>query len=156
MALMAWGENIQIFMELGFPTQVFTLDSATDGVLDSDFLDGTLVGEDVSAYAQDVSISRGRSDQLQNFNAGTFYTSVVTGSTFFNVTNLGIGETANVLITVAQNSPSPSPTASFSSNVRQISGSNYIPSSGSGVIDMLSFVSFDGTTAYLVSAKRFV
>jgi hypothetical protein len=72
MALMAWGENIQIFMELGFPTQVFTLDSATDGVLDSDFLDGTLVGEDVSAYAQDVSISRGRSDQLQNFNAGTF------------------------------------------------------------------------------------
>jgi hypothetical protein len=72
MALMAWGENLQIFMELGFPTQVFTLDSATDGLLDADFLDGTLVGEDVSAYAQDVSISRGRSDQLQNFNAGTF------------------------------------------------------------------------------------
>lgn len=72
MAVMAWGENIQIFMELGFPTNVFTLDSATDGLLDSDYLDGTLIGEDVSAYAQDVSISRGRSDQLQNFNAGTF------------------------------------------------------------------------------------
>jgi hypothetical protein len=72
MAAMAWGENLQIFMELGFPTEVFTLDSATDGVLDSDYLDGTLIGEDVSDYAQEVSISRGRSDQLQNFNAGTF------------------------------------------------------------------------------------
>ena len=91
-----------------------------------------------------------------NFNAATFYTSVVTGSTFFNVTGLGAGETANVLLTVAQNSASPSPTASFSSNVKQISGSAYIPSSGSGAIDMLSFISFDGTTAFLVSAKRFV
>ena len=71
MATMAWGENIQIFMELGFPTQVFTLDDASLGVLDSDYLDGTLIGEDVSEYAQEVSISRGRSDQLQNFNAGT-------------------------------------------------------------------------------------
>ena len=72
MTTMAWGENIQIFMELGFPTEVFTLDSASLGVLDSDYLDGTLIGEDVSSYAQEISISRGRSDQLQNFNAGTF------------------------------------------------------------------------------------
>lgn len=71
MAVMAWGENIQIFMELGFPVNPFTLDSATLGVLDEDYLDGTLIGDDVSPYAQEVSISRGRSDQLQNFNAGT-------------------------------------------------------------------------------------
>ena len=71
MTTMAWGENIQIFMELGFPANPFTLDDAVLGVLDEDFLDGTLIGDDVSQYAQDLSISRGRSDQLQNFNAGT-------------------------------------------------------------------------------------
>lgn len=71
MTTMAWGEDIQILMELGFPANPFTLDDAALGVLDEDFLDGTLTGDDVSAYAQDVSISRGRSDQLQNFNAGT-------------------------------------------------------------------------------------
>lgn len=69
---MAWGEDIQIFMELGFPVNPFTLDDAVLGVLDEDYLDGTLIGDDVSAYAQEVSISRGRSDQLQNFTAGTF------------------------------------------------------------------------------------
>jgi hypothetical protein len=71
MTTMAWGEDIQIFMELGFPVNPFTLDDAVLGVLDDDFLDGTLIGDDVSPYAQEVSISRGRSDQLQNFNAGT-------------------------------------------------------------------------------------
>ena len=71
MTTMAWGEDIQIFMELGFPVNPFTLDDAVLGVLDDDVLDGTLIGDDVSPYAQEVSISRGRSDQLQNFNAGT-------------------------------------------------------------------------------------
>jgi hypothetical protein len=72
MTTMAWGEDIQIFMELGFPVNPFTLDDAVLGVLDEDYLDGTLIGDDVSPYAQEISISRGRSDQLQNFNAGTF------------------------------------------------------------------------------------
>jgi hypothetical protein len=71
MTTLAWGENIVVLMELGFEVNVFTLDSATDGILDSDFLDGTFIGDDVSQYCQEISISRGRSDQLQNFNAGT-------------------------------------------------------------------------------------
>jgi hypothetical protein len=71
MTTMAWGENIVVLMELGFEVNVFTLDSAAEGVLDSDYLGGTLVGDDVSQYCQEISISRGRSDQLQNFNAGT-------------------------------------------------------------------------------------
>lgn len=71
MTTLAWGENIVVLMELGFEVNVFTLDSITSGILDSDYLDGTLVGDDVSQYCQEISISRGRSDQLQNFNAGT-------------------------------------------------------------------------------------
>jgi hypothetical protein len=68
---MAWGEQIQVLMELGFPVNVFTLDSLEDGILDDDSLGGTLIGDDVSEYVQNISISRGRSDQLQTFNAGT-------------------------------------------------------------------------------------
>ena len=71
MTTMAWGEDITVLMELGFLVNIFTLDSAEDGVLGQDILGGTLVGDDVSQFCQEISISRGRSDQLQNFNAGT-------------------------------------------------------------------------------------
>ena len=45
---MAWGEEIQVIMELGFPVNPFTLDDAGLGVLDSNALDGSLVGDDVA------------------------------------------------------------------------------------------------------------
>lgn len=66
-----WGETLTVLMELGFPVNEFTLDSATLGVLDDDYLDGTLLGDDVSALVKSISITRGRSDQLQQFTAGT-------------------------------------------------------------------------------------
>lgn len=69
---MKWGEEITVLMELGFEVNYFTLDDDTLGILDGEgYLDGTLLGDDVSAYCQDISINRGRPDQLQNFNAGT-------------------------------------------------------------------------------------
>ena len=69
-ALMSWGENIEVLMELGFPSRVFTLDSAEFGVLDENYLDGTLLGDDVSEYCQQISINRGRTNQFTNFSAG--------------------------------------------------------------------------------------
>lgn len=68
---LAFGESVQVLMELGFPVNPFTLDDATLGVLDDDYLDGTLLGEDVSPYVKDLSVNRGRSDQLSSFQAGT-------------------------------------------------------------------------------------
>ena len=68
---MRWGEQIELLMALGFETDVFTLDSADDGVLDSDYLDGTLRGEDVSAYAQEIAVRRGRQDDFAFFDAGS-------------------------------------------------------------------------------------
>jgi hypothetical protein len=68
--LMPWGEEVTVTIEFGFPVNVFTLDSAEDGVLDDDYLDGTIIGDDISEYCRQISISRGRSDQLQQFNAG--------------------------------------------------------------------------------------
>jgi len=69
---LASGESVAVLCELGFITNFFTLDDAALGQLDTGgFLDGTLLGDDVSPYIQQLSITRGRTDPLSNFNAGT-------------------------------------------------------------------------------------
>jgi hypothetical protein len=52
------------------PSTVFMLDSTDLGVLDTDILDGTVDTEFV-APVQGITISRGRSRQLDRFNAGS-------------------------------------------------------------------------------------
>jgi hypothetical protein len=84
---MPWGESVELLMELGFPVDVFTLDSATDGVLDTDYLDGTLLGDDVSPYAQVINVSRGRKDDFSNFDAGTLSVTLRNDDRRFDPTN---------------------------------------------------------------------
>ena len=86
-------------------------------------------------------------------NAGNFFTVTLANSatTHFNVTNLNPGENANIFVTTGTVS-----SASFSSNVRQPSGSFYLPSSGSNITDVLSLVALNSSTAYVVNAKRFI
>ena len=67
---MPWAEQIVVGMSLGFPVDVFTLDSPTDGILDTDILDGALVAEPVTEFAQSVSIARGRSANQNETQAG--------------------------------------------------------------------------------------
>ena len=69
---LASGEQITVLAEVGFVTNFFVLDDATEGVLDNTqyVLDGNLVGEDITEYCQLVSITRGRQDQFAQFNAG--------------------------------------------------------------------------------------
>lgn len=83
----AWGETLTVLMELGFPVDIFTLNSATDGVLDEDFLDGTLLGDDVASFVQDIRITRGRQDQLANFSAGSCSITMVNNDRRFDPTN---------------------------------------------------------------------
>lgn len=83
----AWGETLTVLMEIGFPVNVFTLDSATDGVLDADFLDGTLLGDDVAPYVQNIRITRGRQDQLANFSAGSCSVTLLNNDRRFDPTN---------------------------------------------------------------------
>ena len=83
--------------------------------------------------------------------AGVFtFTLNASGVTNFNFTNPGAGRTANLVVTTATGA-----TASFSSNVKQPTGSLYTPSSGSGRIDILSALA-DGTNVYLTYAKTMV
>jgi len=81
------GEQITVLMELGFPVDVFTLDSATDGVLNQDHLDGTLLGDDVSPYVQNLTIARGRSSQLDQFSAGRCSVTLVNNDRRFDPIN---------------------------------------------------------------------
>ena len=96
-----------------------------------------------------VSASVVSSTASIDFGAGDFYTCLITGSQFFNITNTKSGEVANLLLITVQNGPTP-PTASFSSNVRQVSGSRYLPTSGSsGKEDILTFITFSSSSVYL-------
>ena len=70
-------------------------------------------------------------------------------TTFFNFTNVLEGQTGNIYVLNQTNS-----SASFSSNVKQPSGSFYNGGT-SGNVDLLSFVSV-GSTVYLVNSKRFI
>jgi hypothetical protein len=86
-----------------------------------------------------------------DFNAGNFYTCLASGINLYNITNAQPGEVVTLrLQTVGI------PTASFSTNVKQISGSAYLPTSGSGNFDLLTFVAYDSTNVYLLPAKKFI
>ena len=87
-----------------------------------------------------------------DFSLGNFYTSLVTGTTNFNITNPKVGQTVNVLLTTAGTSAS----ASFSSNVKQVSGSSYAPTPTTAAKDILTFISWDGTTVYLANVKNLI
>lgn len=81
------GETIELLMELGFPVNEFTLDSPTLGVLDDDYLDGTLLGDDVSPYIQAVTTTRGRQDDFSFFSAGQLRATLRNDDRRFDPTN---------------------------------------------------------------------
>lgn len=66
-----WGLDYQALLDVGFIVDEFTLDSPTLGVLDQNVLDGSTAFVDITEYVQNINISRGRSTQLEVFNAGT-------------------------------------------------------------------------------------
>jgi hypothetical protein len=104
-----------------------------------------------SVNGQVISSSIASSTSSLNFSLGNFYTSLVSGSTNFNITNPKRGQTVNLLLSTAGVA-----SASFSSNVKQVSGSAYTPTSGSGKNDILTFISFDGTSVYLANVKNLI
>jgi hypothetical protein len=104
-----------------------------------------------SVNGQVISSSIASNTSSLNFGNANFFTSLVSGSTFFNITNPEPGETVNLLLTTVGVA-----TASFSTNVKQVSGSAYTPTSGSGKNDVITFISFDGTSVYLANVKNLV
>ena len=99
-----------------------------------------------------VSASIASNTSSIDFSQGNFYTSLVTGTTNFNITNPKAGQTVNLLLTTAGTGAS----ASFSSNVKQVSGSTYAPTATDGAKDILTFISWDGTSVYLANVKNLI
>jgi hypothetical protein len=85
-----------------------------------------------------------------DFSKANYFTLTLSGSTNINVINAQPGVTATVVINVGI-----SGSATFSSNVKQPSGSAYIPSPSSST-DIISLTSVDTNTVYLVPAYSFV
>jgi hypothetical protein len=106
-----------------------------------------------SAQGNVVAVTVASNTASIDMNAGNFFTVTLANSatTHFNVTNINPGENANIFVTTGTVS-----SASFSSNVRQPSGSFYLPSSGSGIKDILSLVAESSTLVHIVNAKRFI
>jgi hypothetical protein len=104
-----------------------------------------------SAQSNVVSQSVASSTASIDSRAGNswFIQLPASSTTFFNFTNLLEGQTGNIIV-----SGSSAGTASFSSNVKQVSGSGYNNSTVGG-IDVLSFNTWNNNV-YLVNSKRFV
>jgi hypothetical protein len=105
---------------------------------------GSVTGNVVSASISSATASL-------DFSTSNFFTSLASGSTFYNITNPQVGQTVNLLITTAGVA-----SASFSSNVKQVSGSRYAPTSGSAKNDVITFISWDGSTVYLANVKNLI
>ena len=69
--VMPWGGQYSLIAELGLPVNEFTLDNATLGVLGGNcYLDGR-ANDDLTERVLSIDVSRGRSDQFQDFQSST-------------------------------------------------------------------------------------
>lgn len=103
-----------------------------------------------SAYGNVISASIVSSTASIDLSAANYFTLTIASDTNINVTNPQPGVTATLVINTAG-----ATTASFSSNVKQSSGSFYVPSV-SGNIDILSFTAVTPSNVYVVPAYTFV
>lgn len=69
--VMPWGGQYSLIAELSLPANLFTLDNATLGVLGGNcYLDGRAY-DDLTERVLSIDVSRGRSDQFQDFQSST-------------------------------------------------------------------------------------
>jgi hypothetical protein len=105
-----------------------------------------------SSYGNVSAITVASNTASFDIGSANFFTITMATSsvTHFNVTNPLPGQTVSIL--VRTNTAS---TASFSSNIRQVTGSLYTPSV-SGSNDILTFVAFDSASVFMTSLKQLV
>ena len=103
-----------------------------------------------SAYGNVLSASIVSSTASIDLSKANYFTLLIASNTKIDVTNPQPGVTATLVINTAG-----ATTASFSSNVKQSSGSVYVPSN-SGSIDILSFTAVTTSSVYVIPAYSFV
>ena len=87
-----------------------------------------------------------------NLNDGNFFTlQLVSGSsTHINPSNIKEGQTINIRLNTTGSS-----TVTFPSTVKQVSGSAYVPSTGT-TQDIITLISFDSSNLYLANVKNLI
>jgi hypothetical protein len=157
------GSEYFLNVDTGSNTTSHTLNAQYGGTVGSIILSNTTGSSRIQLNANEVMVSGSLSGNVVsasiasdtasfNFNQGNFFTSLVSGSTNFDITNPEPGQTVNVLLTTAGTGAS----ASFSSNVKQVSGSVYTPTSTDGAKDILTFISWDASSVYLANVKNLI
>jgi hypothetical protein len=113
----------------------------------------TVIGNSVftgSAFGNVISASITSNTASINLNIGNYFTlSIPTGTTRISPSNIQAGTSATLVITTASGS-----LVTFDSSVKQPSGSAYIPTSGS--VDILSFVSVNSSSLFVVATKNMI
>ena len=108
---------------------------------------GNVTAQPVASNTSSIDISTANFFTI-TLGSGTGTSGV---TTHISASNMRAGQSVNILITTGTNS-----SASFSTNIKQPSGSFYQPTSGSGKADILSLVSFDTTSLYLVAVNQMI
>jgi hypothetical protein len=87
-----------------------------------------------------------------NLNDGNFFELALTGSQNIRIepSNIKPGQTINVKLNTTG-----SGTVSFPTSVKQVSGSAYVPSTGT-TTDIITLVSFDSSNLFLANVKNFI
>ncbi len=87
-----------------------------------------------------------------NLNNGNFFELALTGSQDIRIepSNIKAGQTVNIKLNTTG-----SGTVSFPTSVKQVSGSAYVPSTGT-TTDIITLVSFDSTNLFLANVKNLI
>ena len=86
-----------------------------------------------------------------DFSTGNFFKITIDDNTHISASNIEPGQTILVEVGISNSSP----TASFSTNILQPSGSGYTPTPNSGSKDVLTFTTFNSTETLLVAVNKF-
>lgn len=122
----------------------FLIDSGSNTIVDGSL---TITG---SVYGNVSASVINSSTASIDLSRGNYFTLTMAGTTNINVINARAGVTATLVINT-----STAASASFSSNVKQPSGSFYA-ASPSGNVDIISFTAVDSNTVYAFPAQSFV
>jgi len=145
---------------------IFNFDGTTIRLSNSTVVTGSLTVTSTSTFNGNTVLSgsvRGEVQALSitsntaslDCSTDNFFTlTLVSGSnTFINPTNIAPGQTINLRVTQANPGNG---TVSFPTSVKQVSGSSYVPSVGTGPQDVVTFISFDASSLYLSNVKNLV
>jgi hypothetical protein len=147
-------QNLELF-SASTNTTIANLNQFTSSVISGYATTGSnvFVGNQTftGSVFQNVSASSITSQTASiDLSIANYFTLTLSGSTRLNINNPRPGVTATLVINTSTGA-----SASFSSNVKQPSGSFYA-ASPSGNIDIISFTAVDSTTVYAFPAQSFV